>query len=257
VVAAPKAARGLGFFGYNAAAMTSPATFVLVHGAWQGGWAWSRLAPLLEAEGHPVYAPTLTGLAERAAQLSRDVDLSTHIEDISRLIIAEDLSDIVLVGHSYGGMVVSGVTERAGDRIKSFIVLDGFVPEDGKAMRDYWPSSVVSWLDKEAEKSGGVSVPPLSAEVLAVAKENREFVDAHATPQPYGTFNEAIRLSGARERIVNKSYIRAPGFRSHPFDGMVKRVQAAPGWRLATIDSGHMPMLDTPEKLAELLTQMA
>ena len=240
-----------------AALSASPSTFVLVHGAWQGGWAWSRIKSLLEAEDHQVHAPTLTGLAERANQLSKDINLSTHIEDVSRLIIAEDLNDIVLVGHSYGGMVVSGVTERAGDRIKSLIVLDGFVPEDGKAMREYWPSSVVAWLDKEASISGGVSVPPLPAETLAVAKENRAFVDARATPQPYGTFNEAVRLSGARERIVNKSYIRATGFRSHPFDGMVKRLQTEPGWRLATIDSGHMPMLDTPETPAELLVQMA
>jgi len=232
-------------------------TFVLVHGAWQGGWAWSRLAPLLEAEDHTVYAPTLTGLAERAGQLSKDVNLSTHVEDVCRLIIAEDLNDIVLLGHSYGGMVIAGVAERMEERIHSLIVLDGFVPEDGKAMREYWPGSVMSWLDKEAEKSGGVSVPPLPAESLAVAAENRAFVDSRATPQPYGTFNEVIRLSGARERIVNKSYIRASRFRSHPFDGVMKRLEAKPGWRLQTIDSGHMPMLDTPEKLAELLLQSA
>jgi pimeloyl-ACP methyl ester carboxylesterase len=232
-------------------------TFVLVHGAWQGGWAWSRLAPLLEAEDHTVYAPTLTGLAERAGQLSKDVNLSTHVEDVCCLIIAEDLNDIVLLGHSYGGMVIAGVAERMEERIHSLIVLDGFVPEDGKAMREYWPGSVMSWLDKEAEKSGGVSVPPLPAESLAVAAENRAFVDSRATPQPYGTFNEVIRLSGARERIVNKSYIRASRFRSHPFDGVMKRLEAKPGWRLQTIDSGHMPMLDTPEKLAELLLQSA
>jgi pimeloyl-ACP methyl ester carboxylesterase len=232
-------------------------TFVLVHGAWQGGWAWSRLAPLLEAEDHTVYAPTLPGLAERAGQLSKDVNLSIHVEDVCRLIIAEDLNDIVLLGHSYGGMVIAGMAERMEERIHSLIVLDGFVPEDGKAMREYWPGSVMSWLDKEAEKSGGVSVPPLPAESLAVAAENRAFVDSRATPQPYGTFNEVIRLSGARERIVNKSYIRASRFRSHPFDAVMKRLEAEPGWRLQTIDSGHMPMLDTPEKLAELLLQSA
>ena len=116
--------------------MTFPSTFILVHGAWQGGWAWSRLAPLLEAEGHRVYAPTLTGLAERANLLSKDVNLSTHVEDVSRLIIAEDLDDVVLVGHSYGGMVISGVADRMAEKIKSFVVLDGFVPESGKAMRE-------------------------------------------------------------------------------------------------------------------------
>jgi pimeloyl-ACP methyl ester carboxylesterase len=237
--------------------MTSPATFILVHGAWQGGWAWSRLAPLLEAEGHAVYAPTLTGLAERASQISKDVNVSTHVEDVCRLIIAEDLSDIVLVGHSYGGMVTAGVAERMEERIKSFVVLDGFMPEDGKAMREYWPGSVMSFLDKAASISGGVSVPPLPAESLAVAPENRVFVDGRATPQPNATFNEVVRLSGARERIVNRTYIRATGFRSHPFDAVVKRLEASPGWRCATIDSGHVPMVDEPEKLAALLAQTA
>lgn len=237
--------------------MTSPFTYVLVHGAWQGGWAWSRLAPLLEAKGHRVYAPTLTGLAERASLLTKDVNLSTHIEDVCRLIIAEDLEDIVLIGHSYGGMVVSGVADRMPEKVKSLVVLDGFVPEDGKAMREYWPASVMSYLDKEASISGGVSVPPLPAQSLAIATENRALVDANATPQPYGTFNEVIRLTGARDRIAKKTYIRATKFRSHPFDGFVKRLQSLPDWHVAEIDSGHEPMIDDPRKLAELFVQMA
>lgn len=237
--------------------MISPSTYVLVHGAWQGGWAWSRFKPLLEAKGHRVYAPTLTGLAERAGSLTKDVNLSTHIEDVIRLIIAEDLEDIVLVGHSYGGMVVSGVADRMPEKVKALVVLDGFVPEDGKAMREYWPASVMSYLDKEAEKNGGVSVPPLPAEQLAVAIENRAFVDANATPQPYGTFNEVIRLTGAGDRIAKKIYIRAAKFRSHPFDAVMKRLQSDPGWYTAGIDSGHEPMIDEPQRLAELFNETA
>jgi pimeloyl-ACP methyl ester carboxylesterase len=257
VVAAGKAGGAPLSLRYKSAAMISPSTFVLVHGAWQGGWAWSRLTPLLEAEGHRVCAPTLTGLAERATLLSKDVDLSTHIEDVCRLMIAEELENVVLVGHSYGGMVVSGAADRMAERIKSLVVLDGFVPEDGKAMREYWPASVMSFLDQEAEKSGGVSVPPLPAESLAVAPENRAFVDERATPQPYATFNEPIRLSGARDAVAKKSYIRAAKFRSHPFDAVVKRLAPDPGWRVLRIESGHVPMLDEPSRLAELLAQTA
>jgi pimeloyl-ACP methyl ester carboxylesterase len=237
--------------------MTSPSTFVLVHGAWMGGWAWSRLAPLLEAEGHRVHAPTLTGLAERAKLLSKDVNLSTHIEDVCRLITAEDLDNVVLVGHSYGGMVISGAAEKMPEKIRSFVVIDGFVPENGKAMREYWPASLMSHLDKEAEKSGGVSVPPLPAESLMIAKENREWVDQRVTPQPYATFNEVMRLAGARDRIASKAYIRATKFRSHPFDAVVKRLGADPGWRLLTVESGHVPMVDKPSSLAGLLAQTA
>lgn len=237
--------------------MTSPSAFVLVHGAWLGGWLWSRLTPLLEAEGHQVYAPTLTGLAERANLLTKDVNLSTHIEDVSRLIIAEDLENIVLVGHSYGGMVISGVADHMAERIKSFVVLDGFVPEDGKAMREYWPASVMKYLDQQAEKSGGVSVPPLPAETFAIKPENRAWIDENSAPQPYGTFNEVIRLTGGRDGIAKKTYIRATKFRSHPFDAVVKRLQSDPAWRIVEIESGHLPMVDEPGLLAELLAQTA
>jgi pimeloyl-ACP methyl ester carboxylesterase len=237
--------------------MTSPCTFILVHGAWMGGWAWSRLVPLLEEQGHQVYAPTLTGLAERGNLLSKDVNLSTHIDDIARLLIAEDLQDVVLVGHSYGGMVISGVADQMAERIKSFVVLDGFVPTSGKAMREYWPASIMAHLDKEASLSGGVSVPPLPAQSRAVASENREWVDKQTTPQPYGTFNEVIRLTGARDQIANKTYIRALKFRSHPFDAFVKQLQSEAGWRVLTIESSHVPMVDDPAPLAELLAQTA
>lgn len=237
--------------------MTSPSTFILVHGAWMGGWAWSRIKPLLEDRGHQVYSPTLTGLAERASLISKDVNLSTHVDDITRLLIAGDLQDAVLVGHSYGGMVVSGVADKMPERVKALVVLDGFVPESGKAMREYWPASIMTHLDKEASISGGVSVPPLPAQSLAVEKENREWVDRQTTPQPYGTFNEVIRLTGARDAIAKKSYIRALKFRSHPFDAFVKKLESDPGWRALTIESGHVPMVDDPASLAELLGQMA
>jgi pimeloyl-ACP methyl ester carboxylesterase len=163
----------------------------------------------------------------------------------------------VLVGHSYGGMVISGAAERMAEKIKSLVVLDGFVPEDGKAMREYWPASVMSYLDKEASISGGVSVPPLPAESLAVETENREWVDNQVSAPPYGTFNEVIRLSGARDGIAKKTYIRAAKFRSHPFDAVVKRLQSDAGWRTLTIESGHVPMVDEPLRLAELLAQTA
>ncbi len=148
------------------------------------------------------------------------------------------MEEVVLVGHSYGGMVISGVADRMPEKVKSIVVLDGFVPENGKAMREYWPASVMKYLDQQAEQSGGVSVPPLPAESFAIKPENREFVDQHSTPQPYGTFNEIIRLSGARDEIRNKTYIRALKFRSHPFDNVMKRLEADTTWRKVTIDSG-------------------
>lgn len=237
--------------------MTSPSTFVLVHGAWQGGWVWRPAAELLGAHGHRVFTPTLTGLGERAHLLDASVNLSTHIEDIRWLIEAEDLRDIVLAGHSYGGMVVSGVADRMSDRVKSLVIVDGFVPEDGKAMRDYWPPSSVQHLEKQAEQNGGVSVPPIAAALLAVDEANREWIDSNATPQPFATFNEAIRLTGASAAIAKKTYIRATKFRSHPFDAFLKRLQADGRWRTIEMDSGHEPMVDRPSQLVELLEEAA
>lgn len=235
----------------------SPSTFVLVHGAWQGGWVWRATADLLTAQGSRVFTPTLTGLGERADLLDKSVDLSRHIDDICRLIEDENLRDIVLAGHSYGGMVVSGAADRMPERVKSLVILDGFVPEDGKAMRDYWPPASMKYLEKQAELSGGVSVPPISAELLAVDKANREWVDRNATPQPFATFNEVIRLTGGRKSIARKTYIRATRFRSHSFDATLKRLQADGNWKTVEMDCGHEAMVDRPRELAELFEEAA
>src|SRR5262245_20014465 len=111
----------------------TPNTYVLVHGAWQGGWCWRFVAERLRAEGREVFTPTLTGLGERARLLDKTVNLTTHIEDVCQLLLFEDLTDVVLVGHSYGGMVVSGVADRMPERVRTLIVVDGFVPTDGKS----------------------------------------------------------------------------------------------------------------------------
>ena len=121
----------------TALAQTKTVTFLLVHGAWHGGWCWKKLTPLLQVAGHQVFTPTLTGLGERSHLLSPAVDLTTHIQDITAVLEYEDLQDVVLVGHSYGGMVIAGVAEQAGARLAQLVYLDAFLPEDGKALKDY------------------------------------------------------------------------------------------------------------------------
>jgi pimeloyl-ACP methyl ester carboxylesterase len=230
-----------------------PATFVLVHGAWHGGWCWRFVAERLKAGGARVFTPTLTGLGERAHLLDKTVDLSTHIEDICRLIRAEDLSGIVLVGHSYGGMVVSGVADRMPESIRVLVILDGFVPTDGKALTDYWPASLKAEWDEKAAANGGLSVPPISAESFGVTKHLRDWVNKNCVPHPYASLNEKIHLTGGRERIVSKVYIRAAKLRSHAFDGFLKKAEADKGWRAITLDCGHEVMVDAPELLADTL----
>jgi pimeloyl-ACP methyl ester carboxylesterase len=234
----------------------SPITFVLVHGAWHGGWCWRFVADRLKAGGGRVFTPTLTGLGERAHLLDKTVNLSTHVEDICRLIRAEDLSGIVLVGHSYGGMVVSGVADRIPERIRALVILDGFVPTDGKAMSDYWPASLRAEWDEKAAASGGLSVPPISAESFGVNERLRDWVNGHCVPHPYASFNEKIRLTGGRERVPNKVYIRAAKLRSKAFDGFLKEAEADKGWRAITLDCGHEVMVDAPELLADTLVSV-
>jgi pimeloyl-ACP methyl ester carboxylesterase len=235
----------------------SPATFVLVHGAWHGGWCWRFVADRLKAGGARVFTPTLNGLGERAHLLDKTVNLSTHIEDICRLIRAEDLSGIVLVGHSYGGMVVSGVADRMPECIRALVILDGFVPTDGMAMTDYWPASLKAEWDEKAAPSGGLSVPPISAEGFGVKAHLRDWVNSNCVPHPYASLNEKIRLSGGRERIASKLYIRAAKQRSHVFDEFLKKAEADKGWRALTLDCGHEVMVDEPELLADALEALS
>ena len=144
-------------------------TFVLVHGAWHGGWCYKRVARLLRQAGHEVYTPTLTGLGERAHLMNQAIDLDTHVQDIAGVIRCEELSDVVLCGHSYGGMVITGVAEQIAAKIRSLVYLDAFVPENGKSVFDYLPAEQSGQMRDDAAQNGeGYKVSPIPAAVFAV-----------------------------------------------------------------------------------------
>jgi pimeloyl-ACP methyl ester carboxylesterase len=232
-------------------------TFVLVHGAWHGGWCWQRVAPLLHARGHRVFAPSLTGLGDRAHLLHDDIDLSTHVEDIVRLIQSYDLSDIVLVGHSYGGMVISGVAERVEPAIRSLVFLDAFVPENGKSLFDHLTEERRKQNEALAAASGYRTLPPPAAAFFQVNEKDRAWVDAKCVPQPYKTFIEKPRLTGARERIEKKTYVRAEGYPAVYFAGFLEKLKADPTWNATSLPCGHDVMVDMPERLTEILEEAA
>src|ERR1700730_2540305 len=150
-------------------------------------WCWKRVRNLLAAEGHQVFTPTLTGLAERVPLLSRDVTLETHIADVTNLIIYEDIRDIVLVGHSYGGVVVRHLADRMPGRIRSLVYLDAFVPDDGKALTDYLPDAGKMLRELTASQGDGWKVPPIPASVFAVNAADATWVDRQCTAQPLST----------------------------------------------------------------------
>ncbi|MDI1347192.1 MAG: alpha/beta hydrolase [Pseudolabrys sp.] len=232
----------------------SQKTFVLVHGAWHGGWGWVRLAELLRRQGHVVFTPTLTGLGERSHLIGANVNASLHIKDVVNLIHYERLSGIVLVGHSYGGCVVSGVAEVVPDKIASIVFLDAFIPDDGDATVDLVQPAVKDIILAAAAR-GETIVPVRNAAAFNVNENDRPWVDSLAGPQPIGTMTEKLKLTGAREKIARKTYIRASGYPNVSFEAAHARAKAE-GWRTYEVPCGHDVMIDMPERLAEILNEV-
>jgi pimeloyl-ACP methyl ester carboxylesterase len=232
-------------------------TFVLVHGAWHGGWCWRRVADLLERKGHKVFTPTLTGVGERSHLLSKDIDLDTHITDLVNVFKWEELRDVCLVVHSYGGWPGSGALEQIGDRVSAIVWLDAFKPKDGERSFD----SANEFSRKAllaAVAKGEPGRPAPKAEAFHVNEKDRAWVDSKTTPQPNGVSLQPIKLTGARERVANKTYIRAPQYPQPAFDQALAECKADPSWRtFEAPNSGHDVMVDAPDWLAQTLLQVS
>lgn len=236
----------------------SPKTFVLVPGAGHGGWVWRNVVERLTRQGHRVFAPSLTGLGDRAHLLNAGVNLETHIQDIVRLFQWEDITEATLVGHSYGGWVISGAIEQLEDRVAGIAFVDAFIPNDGDRGIDLVTDAQrASILDAQAR--GEASRPgPTSAALKIQKAEHAAWVDAKITQQPIGVSLDPIRLTGARDRVRAKLYIRTPLFPSARFDDALAACRRDPGWRTAVMDNcGHDPMVDQPDALCDLLEGLA
>jgi pimeloyl-ACP methyl ester carboxylesterase len=228
-------------------------TFVLIHGAWHGGWCWKRVRRSLQAQEHDVFTPTLTGVADRSHLLAREVNLETHIADVTNLILWEELSDVVLCGHSYGGAVISGVADCIPDRIGALVYLDAFVLENGQSVYDTLPAAQKNMQVEGVRDAGdGWKVPPIPAEGFNVNDKDREWVNRQCTMQPLATFQQPIRLTGASDRIGNVTFILANGWGPGPFLPFYEKAKVK-GWRTLAIECGHDVMLDQPDKLTEAL----
>jgi pimeloyl-ACP methyl ester carboxylesterase len=228
--------------------------FVLVHGAWHGGWCWRRVADRLHRRGHAVFTPTLTGLGERSHLLHSGIDLGVHIADIVNLMKWERLNDVVLCGHSYGGFIISGVAEEMAHAIRSIVFLDAFVPNNGDTIQTLTGPAVQDAI-RGASQRGDLGVPPRRAEAFGVNAADRAWVDSLCVPQPLAIFTSKIALSGARERILRKTYIRAAAYANPAFDRAFATAQADLSWRSHELPCGHDVMVDMPEKLSELLLE--
>lgn len=235
-------------------------TFVLIHGAWHGGWCWGPVADILRGKGHKVYAPSLTGLADRSHLLSTSIKLDTHIDDIVNLFKWEEIDNAVLVGHSYAGWPISGAAERLAGKIASIVYVDAFMPENGEKGLDTTSEQFRKALQEAvARGEAGRPVPPAAAFKI-IDKKNIDWVAAKMTPQPVGLALQPITLTGAREKIAKKTYIRAAAYPQPLFDKALAKCKADSSWKtfeFQATEAGHDIMVDAPQRLAEILMEVA
>lgn len=240
-------------------------TYVLVHGAWHGGWCWRDVAqPLVEA-GHTVFTPTLTGLADRQHLLSSEIGLETHIVDIVSLIEYYSLQNIVLVGHSYGGMVITGVADRLKNRISHIIYLDAAVPKHGETMISQGPPRTEIEI-KDTEKGllalapDGIAMQAFPPEILGIARSHPSYswVSEKLTPHPLKTWLDPIELSNGGSDGLRRTYIHCndPALPNSSFGWHAEQLQRDDSWQYHTLATGHDAMITAPDELVQLIVQI-
>jgi len=233
------------------------ATYMLIHGGFAGGWIWDAVAPLLEAAGHTVYAPTLTGLGERTELPCAHITLDTHAQDVIDLINCERLSNIILVGHSYSGMVITAVAERTPERIGHLIYLDAFVPEDGHSLVDYLPAAVAEELTRLAAERGGWAPMPFSPESLGLTNEAdiQRFL-SRVVDHPIQTALDRVEVRNPAAAEIPRTFIYCTSPALGFFDEAAARARQC-GWRYRELATGHLPQITAPAETARLLLEAA
>jgi pimeloyl-ACP methyl ester carboxylesterase len=249
------------------------ATYVLVAGAWLGGWAWQDVSGRLRAAGHEAHPVTLTGLGERAHLATRDVDLETHVTDVVNVMEYEDLSDVVLVGHSYGGVVVQGAADRSLERIATVVYLDTGPLAGGMSMLDFFPPDARTAVESVVNTSGdgwrlpfpGIDGLAQQASIAGLNSDARELMERRAAAQPFATYTQSLRLKHDQVAYPRRAIFCSDG------GFTVQQVEAAlvsndpgmfgafagPGWEFDEIHTGHWSMLSEPEQLAAILDRYA
>ena len=231
------------------------ADIVLVHGAWHGSWCWRRVLPLLWLAGHRVVPVTLSGLGERAHQLSPDITLDTHVEDVVTAMRAEECADAVLVGHSYGGMVVTGAADRLGEEVGRLVYVDGIVPLPGEAWSTRNPASVQAERRVTIARHGYLPPPPPSAFGLTGA--DADWVERRQTPQPGGVYDPPLPFDADRWAARPRTFVDCTTPPLPTIDPSRELVRSQPGWEVVELDTGHDPMISAPADLAAVLLTVA
>jgi pimeloyl-ACP methyl ester carboxylesterase len=231
------------------------ATFVLVHGSWHGGWCWRKLTPLLRAQGHDVYSPTLTGMGESRHLLNSDTGLAVHIRDIGQLLFYEDLRDAILVGHSYGGSIISAVAEENSDRIARLVYLDAFVPRDGDSLFSMRAADFGEyWRDQANAYGDGWLLQPLAPDGFGVKDPaDIAWMTPRLVPVLLSTFTDPVQVPSAAAERLPRSYVYCT---ESGFGAEAERARSE-GWDCYELPTGHDSMVTMPDKLAGILLGIA
>jgi len=235
------------------------ATFVLVHGAWHGGWCWSRIAPQLRDAGHIVYTPTMTGFGERSHLLTPDVGLETNVQDIMNVLTWEDLHDVILVAQSYAGMVTTSVADRMPERIAALCYINAFIPTNQISQNDLLPDWRREMIEEElASDPDAWRMPAPIPELIGVTDPDvAAWITDKMTVQSAKTMRDRATITGAVDQITNRTFIRATGYHNSTFDATVKEYMAHPVWRGIEIDTSHDAMITAADDVRAIFEEIA
>lgn len=243
------------------------ANFVLVHGAWHGGWCWRRVVDALHAQGHQAHAVTLTGLGERAHLMSSLITLETHINDVTGLIEAEELDDVVLAVHSYAGMLGTAVADRMPQRLRHLVYVDAVVPRPGESWSSTHASVTREARLAAAKNSADYSFPAPDPTVFGLEADDHAWVQRRQTPHPGHTYQAPLHFDPVRVASVPRTFIDCVKPRLGTIDSIRPRVRDANFWdgawvggggiRVTELATGHDPMVSAPQELTRLLLACA
>jgi pimeloyl-ACP methyl ester carboxylesterase len=230
--------------------------FVLVPGAWHGGWCWQQVSAQLRATGAVVYTPTLSGLGEHKNMLSKEINLSTHISDLVNLIVMEDLHNVVLVGHSYAGTVIAGVADQIPERLSKLVYLDAVIVENGQSALSVQPKETQAAMAKLSTKDNGLTVPFFSSAAFGVAPADVKWVDDRLTAQPYRCFTQPLTLHHPLGNKLPLVYIACVKPALPAMERFAAQTKASSVWKYYALNTGHDAMMTMPTELSALLASI-
>lgn len=231
------------------------ADFVLVHGAWQGAWCWRKIIPGLWAKGHRAFAVTLTGVGDRVHLMSRSIRLADHIQDVAELIEVEELSQPILVGHSYAGLLITAVADRYRDRIGHLVYLDAIVPHSGESWSSFHDAATRAERRSGIERTG--AMPPLGPAAYGLEGADAEWVERRQRPHPGGVYDDPLVFDEAAWSRLPRTFVDCTSPALPSIAPSRQRVRSQPGWRVVEIPTGHDAMISAPMELLTVLGEVA